>query len=72
MANRVYGIRNNWPIDSATSKKQVFVNLRPCSCRVNQNNGRVKRVTGTCHRMFIYDLTRVRLRQVSVLMSVIV
>jgi hypothetical protein len=41
MANGVYGIRNNWPIGSATSEKQAFENLRPCCCRVNQNNGRV-------------------------------
>jgi hypothetical protein len=67
MANGVYGIRNNWPIGSATSKKQVFENLGPRCFRVNQNNGTLKRSTGTCHKMFIYDLTRVRLRQVSVL-----
>jgi hypothetical protein len=71
MANRVYGIRNNWPIGSATSEKQVFENLRPYCCCVGQNIGTVKRATGTCHKMFIYDLTLVRLRQVSVLMFVI-
>ena len=66
-----YRIRNNWPIDSATYKKQVFENLTPCYCRVNQNNGILKRATGTCHKMFIYYLTRVRLRHVSVLIFVI-
>jgi hypothetical protein len=72
MANWGYRIRNNWPISSANSKKQVFEILRPCCCRVNQNNGIEKRATGTCHKMFICDLTRVRLSQVSVLMFVII
>lgn len=58
---RGYEIRNNWLIGSATSKKQVFENSRSCCCRVNQNNGRVKRATDTCHKMFIYDLTRFHL-----------
>lgn len=71
MANGVYRIRNSWPIGSATSKKRVFENLRQFCCCVSQKNGTVKRATGTCHKMFIYDLTRVRLRQVSVLMSAV-